>query len=179
MRIHRCGHGDEHDVDDNIRRTKAQQCQDNRAVQKNTRPRGSSLGCRYARFRARDRDAFVRHWNSCPEGDWGSTWTERLARIGRLPPKPNAGYRSNLSLRSTTHDFSGLTEIYSCLSPAIREKCPAPLVRRTMSQSSNAKTADNSVIAAAIWSSTRCWPPPEQRAVFQPSGVAVFAITAA
>jgi uncharacterized membrane protein YfcA len=48
-----------------------------------------------------------------------------------------------------------------------------------MSQSSNAKTADNSVIAAAIWSSTRCWPPPEQRAVFQPSGVAVFAITAA
>jgi len=27
----------------------------------------------------------------CPEGDWGSTWTERLARIGRLPPKPNVG----------------------------------------------------------------------------------------
>ena len=27
----------------------------------------------------------------CPEGDWGSTWTERLARIGRLRPKPNAG----------------------------------------------------------------------------------------
>jgi hypothetical protein len=34
-------------------------------------------------------------------------------------------------------------------------------------------------IAAVIWSSTRGWPPPEQRAVFQPSGVAVFAITAA
>jgi hypothetical protein len=48
-----------------------------------------------------------------------------------------------------------------------------------MSQSSNAKTADNSVIAAVIWCSTRGWPPPEQRAVFQPSGVAVFAITAA
>jgi uncharacterized protein len=34
-------------------------------------------------------------------------------------------------------------------------------------------------IATVIWCSTRGWPPPEQRAVFQPSGVAVFAITAA
>ena len=34
-------------------------------------------------------------------------------------------------------------------------------------------------IAAVVWSSTRGWPPPEQRAVFQPSGVAVFAMTAA
>jgi uncharacterized protein len=48
-----------------------------------------------------------------------------------------------------------------------------------MSQSSNAKTADNSVIAAVIWCSKRGWPRPEQRAVFQSSGVAMFAITAA
>jgi hypothetical protein len=34
-------------------------------------------------------------------------------------------------------------------------------------------------IAAVVWCSTRGWPPPEQRAVFQPSGVAVFAMTAA
>ena len=34
-------------------------------------------------------------------------------------------------------------------------------------------------IAAVIWCGTRGWSPPEQRAVFQPSGVAVFAITAA
>jgi len=33
-------------------------------------------------------------------------------------------------------------------------------------------------IAAVIWCSLRGWPPAEQRAVFQPSGVAVFAITA-
>jgi uncharacterized membrane protein YfcA len=33
-------------------------------------------------------------------------------------------------------------------------------------------------IAAVVWCSTRGWPPPEQRAVFQPSGVAVFAMTA-
>jgi len=33
-------------------------------------------------------------------------------------------------------------------------------------------------IAAVVWCSTRGWPPPEQRAVFQPSGVAVFATTA-
>ena len=33
-------------------------------------------------------------------------------------------------------------------------------------------------IAAVIWCSLRGWPPPEQRAVFQPSGVAVFAMTA-
>jgi uncharacterized membrane protein YfcA len=32
-------------------------------------------------------------------------------------------------------------------------------------------------IAAVIWCSLRGWPPPEQRAVFQPSGVAVFAMT--
>jgi hypothetical protein len=45
--------------------------------------------------------------------------------------------------------FSGLTEIYSCLSPGDSGKMPGPLVRRTMSQSSNAKTADNSVIAVS------------------------------
>src|SRR5205823_12354235 len=33
-------------------------------------------------------------------------------------------------------------------------------------------------IAAVIWCSLRGWPPPEQRAVFQPSGVAVVALTA-
>jgi uncharacterized protein len=33
-------------------------------------------------------------------------------------------------------------------------------------------------IAAVIWCSLRGWPPAEQRAVFQPSGVAVFAATA-
>jgi uncharacterized membrane protein YfcA len=33
-------------------------------------------------------------------------------------------------------------------------------------------------IAGVIWSSLRGWPPPEQRAVFQPAGVAVFAMTA-
>jgi uncharacterized membrane protein YfcA len=33
-------------------------------------------------------------------------------------------------------------------------------------------------IAAVIWCSLRGWPPAEQRAVFQPSGVAVFAMTA-
>jgi uncharacterized protein len=33
-------------------------------------------------------------------------------------------------------------------------------------------------IAAVVWCSTRGWPAPEQRAVFQPSGVAVFAMTA-
>ncbi|HEY1431958.1 MAG TPA: sulfite exporter TauE/SafE family protein [Stellaceae bacterium] len=33
-------------------------------------------------------------------------------------------------------------------------------------------------IAAVIWCSLRGWPPAEQRAVFQPSGVVVFAITA-
>ena len=33
-------------------------------------------------------------------------------------------------------------------------------------------------IAAVIWCSLRDWPPPEQRAVFQPSGVAVFLMTA-
>jgi uncharacterized membrane protein YfcA len=32
-------------------------------------------------------------------------------------------------------------------------------------------------IAAVIWRSLRGWPPPEQRAVFQPSGVAVFLMT--
>jgi uncharacterized membrane protein YfcA len=32
-------------------------------------------------------------------------------------------------------------------------------------------------IAAVIWCNLRGWPPPEQRAVFQPSGVAVFAMT--
>jgi uncharacterized membrane protein YfcA len=32
-------------------------------------------------------------------------------------------------------------------------------------------------IDAAIWCSLRGWPPAEQRAVFQPSGVAVFAMT--
>ena len=32
--------------------------------------------------------------------------------------------------------------------------------------------------ADPYWCSTRGWPPAEQRAVFQPSGVAVFAITA-
>ena len=32
-------------------------------------------------------------------------------------------------------------------------------------------------IAAVIWCSLRGWPPAEQRAVFQPSGVAVFAMT--
>ena len=32
-------------------------------------------------------------------------------------------------------------------------------------------------IAAVIWCSLRGWPPPEQRAVFQPSGVAVFLMT--
>jgi uncharacterized membrane protein YfcA len=34
-------------------------------------------------------------------------------------------------------------------------------------------------IAAVIWCSLRGWPPPEQRAVFQPSGVAVFLMTGA
>ena len=34
-------------------------------------------------------------------------------------------------------------------------------------------------IAAVIWCSLRGWTPPEQRATFQPSGVAVFAMTAA
>jgi uncharacterized membrane protein YfcA len=33
-------------------------------------------------------------------------------------------------------------------------------------------------IAGVIWSSLRGWPPPEQRAVFQPAGVAVFLMTA-
>jgi len=33
-------------------------------------------------------------------------------------------------------------------------------------------------IAAVVWCSLRGWPPAEQRAVFQPSGVAVFAMTA-
>lgn len=33
-------------------------------------------------------------------------------------------------------------------------------------------------IAAVIWCSLRGWPPAEQRATFQPSGVAVFAMTA-
>jgi uncharacterized membrane protein YfcA len=33
-------------------------------------------------------------------------------------------------------------------------------------------------VAAIIWCSLRGWPPPEQRAVFQPSGVAVFLMTA-
>jgi uncharacterized protein len=33
-------------------------------------------------------------------------------------------------------------------------------------------------IAAVIWCSLRGWPPAEQRAVFQPSGVAIFAMTA-
>jgi uncharacterized membrane protein YfcA len=33
-------------------------------------------------------------------------------------------------------------------------------------------------IAGVIWSSLRGWPPAEQRAVFQPAGVAVFAMTA-
>jgi hypothetical protein len=33
-------------------------------------------------------------------------------------------------------------------------------------------------IAGVIWSSLRGWPPPEQRAVFQPAGVAVFAMAA-
>jgi uncharacterized membrane protein YfcA len=33
-------------------------------------------------------------------------------------------------------------------------------------------------IAAVVWRSLRGWPPAEQRAVFQPSGVAVFAMTA-
>jgi uncharacterized membrane protein YfcA len=32
-------------------------------------------------------------------------------------------------------------------------------------------------IAAVIWCSLRGWPPAEQRAVFQPSGVAIFAMT--
>ena len=32
-------------------------------------------------------------------------------------------------------------------------------------------------IAAVIWCSLRGWPPPEQRAVFQPAGVAVFVMT--
>jgi uncharacterized protein len=32
-------------------------------------------------------------------------------------------------------------------------------------------------IAAVIWCSLRGWPPAEQRAVFQPSGIAVFAMT--
>jgi len=32
-------------------------------------------------------------------------------------------------------------------------------------------------IAVVIWCSLRGWPPPEQRAVFQPSGVAVFLVT--
>jgi uncharacterized membrane protein YfcA len=32
-------------------------------------------------------------------------------------------------------------------------------------------------IAGVIWSTLRGWPPPEQRAVFQPAGVAVFAMT--
>ena len=34
-------------------------------------------------------------------------------------------------------------------------------------------------LAAVVWCGTRGWSPPEQRAVFQPSGVAVFAMTAA
>jgi len=34
-------------------------------------------------------------------------------------------------------------------------------------------------IAAVIWTSLRGWPPAEQRAVFQPAGVAVFLMTAA
>ena len=34
-------------------------------------------------------------------------------------------------------------------------------------------------IAAVIWCSLRGWTPPEQRATFQPAGVAVFAMTAA
>src|SRR5438105_15567248 len=33
-------------------------------------------------------------------------------------------------------------------------------------------------IAGVIWSSMRGWSPAEQRAVFQPAGVAVFAMTA-
>jgi uncharacterized membrane protein YfcA len=33
-------------------------------------------------------------------------------------------------------------------------------------------------IAAVIWCSLRGWPPAEQRAIFQPAGVAVFAMTA-
>jgi uncharacterized protein len=33
-------------------------------------------------------------------------------------------------------------------------------------------------VAAIIWCSLRGWPPAEQRAVFQPSGVAVFLMTA-
>src|SRR5438477_605686 len=33
-------------------------------------------------------------------------------------------------------------------------------------------------IAAVIWCSLRGWPPAEQRAVFQPAGVAVFAMSA-
>src|SRR5258707_8142478 len=33
-------------------------------------------------------------------------------------------------------------------------------------------------IAGAIWSSLRGWPPPEQRAAFQPAGGAVFLMTA-
>jgi uncharacterized protein len=33
-------------------------------------------------------------------------------------------------------------------------------------------------IAGVVWSSMRGWTPPEQRAVFQPAGVAVFAMTA-
>jgi uncharacterized membrane protein YfcA len=33
-------------------------------------------------------------------------------------------------------------------------------------------------IAAVIWCSLRGWPPAEQRATFQPAGVAVFAMTA-
>jgi uncharacterized protein len=32
-------------------------------------------------------------------------------------------------------------------------------------------------LANVIWCSLRGWPPPEQRAVFQPSGVAVFLMT--
>ena len=32
-------------------------------------------------------------------------------------------------------------------------------------------------LATVIWCSLRGWPPPEQRAVFQPSGVAVFLMT--
>jgi uncharacterized membrane protein YfcA len=32
-------------------------------------------------------------------------------------------------------------------------------------------------IVAVVWCSTRGWPPAEQRAVFQPSGVAVFVMT--
>jgi uncharacterized protein len=34
-------------------------------------------------------------------------------------------------------------------------------------------------IAAVIWRSLRGWTPPEQRATFQPAGVAIFAMTAA